>query len=301
MTHVELDAQTAVEAVRAIGIGLDHQVFPTVADGGLVLPRQPTSDHLQLGKEKCYVERTSGSTAGSRKGTTRRKRTTGGSWPPSPPPSIVRRSSAAEYEEDFGGLIAAYPRSQVFVAADGIWLVAPSTVVEGLAREAVFVAAIPFDVGRTTQGWGFWTGGSHAFAQWIGPRHTNFPHGSICAFDSRDEAWHTGDSTVVLLDLYSVWAARHLHLEFFGRWPGSQTARWPHERRLECRPDELCGCGSFKKTYSECCYGKDHERYALQDALTFLRETNGGERSPPREILEFLRKQISPPSMAPYM
>lgn len=300
MTHLEHQQHAAAAAVRDIGIGLDHQIFPTVADGGLVLPRRPKSDHFVLGKEKSNVKRTSGPTAGSRQGAAGWKGTASGSRPPGAPASVVRRSSAAEYEEDLGELIAAYPRSRVLVEEDGIWLLVRSTLVRELDREAIFVVAIPFSLERPTQAWAFWSRGNEAFAQWIGPRHTNFPHGSICAFDVTDDVWRTGDSTVLLLDLYSVWAVRHLHLEYFGRWPGSQSARWPHERRLECRQDELCGCGSLEKTYAECCHPHDIQRDALRDAISFLLETNGGHRSPPAEIVAFLRRQSAPPPMAKY-
>jgi hypothetical protein len=303
MTHTESQGQrtgAAYEAIRTIGLGLDRQEFPRVADGGLVLPTQPVAVHLEVGKEKCDVEPKGGPATGSGQGAARRKGKAGGSWPSGPAPSIVRRSSAADYEEDLAKLKVAYPKSQVFVANDGIWLVAHSAVVQGLDREAVFVAAIPFDIRKTTQGWAFWSRGCLAFAQWIGPRHTNFPCGSICAFDPRDNVWTTGDSAILLLDLYSVWAVRHLHLEYFCRWPGSQTARWAYERRLECREDELCGCGSIEKTYAECCLPKDVQSDPIRDAVSFLWETCGGERSPPAEILQFLREQSVPPPIARY-
>lgn len=265
------------------------------------LPSRPKSDHFVLGKEKSNVKRTSsGPTSGSRQRSAGWKGTASGSRPPSAPASVVSRSSATEYERHFGELIAAYPRSRLLIQADGIWLLVRSKLVQGLDREAIFVVAIPFSLEKPTQAWGFWSRGNEAFAQWIGPRHTNFPHGSICAFDVADDVWRTGASTVTLLDLYSVWAVRHLYLEHFGRWPGPQRARWPHERRLECRPDELCGCGSLEKTYAECCHSHDVQRDALRDAVSFLLATNGGHRSPPIEIVGFLRRQSAPPPMAKF-
>lgn len=304
MIHTESKGQklsAAFEAVRTIGLGLDRQVFPRVADGGVVLPNGAAALPVQMGKEKSYVEPQRGSAAGSRQRTARRKGAAGGSWAASPAAPLVRRSSAAAYQEDLGQLTSAYPTSRVWFEKDGIWLVARSTLVEGIGREAVFVVAIPFDLSSRTQGWAFWSRGSLAFAQWIGPRHTNFPYGSICAFDPEDNAWSSGDSPTSLLDLYTVWAVRHLFLEHFGRWPGSQTARWPYERRLECREDELCGCGSMNATYAECCLPGDLQRDTVRDALTFLNETQGGERAPPIEIVEFLRTQSIPPSMSRYL
>ncbi len=303
MIHTESQREqpsTGYEAVRRIGLGLDHQVFPKVADNGLVLPAQPVTVQLQLGKEKSDVEPKRGSSTGSWERAAGRKGKADGSWPAAPAPSRVRRSTAADYEEDLAQLKVAYPKSQVFVADDGIWLIAHSALVDGLDREAVFVAAIPFDLRKNAEGWAFWSRGCLAFAQWIGPRHTNFPLGSICAFDPQDGAWNTGDSAVLLLDLYSLWAVRHLYLEYFGRWPGSQTVRWAYERRLECRGDELCGCGSVEKTYAECCLRGDLQGNVLRDALFFLSETGGAERSPPSEIRQFLLTQSAPPPIARY-
>jgi hypothetical protein len=301
MIHSETDdgkAATGYELVRRIGLGLDRQVFPTVADGGLVVPSEPAAPDLHLGKERNSVKRKKRSATGSWEGSSGWKGQTG--WPASPATPIVRRSSAADYAEELRRLESAYPVSRVWVVKEGIWLIAHSALGEGLDREAVFVVAIPFDVARNAQGWGFWSRGSLAFAQWIGPRHTNFPHGSICAFDARDGAWQTGDSPVTLLDLYSVWAIRHLHLERFGRWPGSQAARWAYERLVECSEDELCGCGSLDRTYAECCLAEDARRNRIQDAVVFVLETSGGKRSPPAEILQFLREQCVPPPMSRY-
>lgn len=189
----------------------------------------------------------------------------------------------------------------MWVEPDGIWLLVHSGLVEGLDRDAIFLVAVPFDTSKTTQGWGFWSRGCLAFAQWIGPRHTNFPFGSICAFDQEDHVWSTGDSLVLLFDLYSVWAVRHLYLDRFGKWPGSQTARWSHERQIECREDELCGCGSLDRTYADCCLPGDLRRDKILDAVVFLIETGGGERSPPREVMHFLRTQSKPPAMQKYV
>ena len=179
-----------------------------------------------------------------------------------------------------------------------MWLLARSAVVHGLDREAVFVVALPYDPLAGVRAWGFWDRHCLAFAQWIGPRHTNFPDGSICAFDMRDGTWRHGDSVVPLLDLYSVWAARQLHLDFFGRWPGSQVARWPYERLLETHADELCSCGSLDKTYAQCCRPKDQQRNFIADALRYIRDTAGGKRQPPDAVIKFLRTQVSPPDLS---
>lgn len=291
----------AREAVQFIGLGLDHQVFPTVANGGRILAHAYAGRQLDVGKENRNAEQQRGSAAGSWKGSARREGATRGSRTSSPAPQVIFRRSKEDYASALEELVVAYPGSQMWFEKDGIWLVAPSVIVQGLDRHAVFIVAIPFDLSARAQGWGFWSRGNLAFAQWIGPRHTNFPHGSICAFDQHDRVWETGHDPTLLLDLYTVWAARHLFLDFFGRWPGSQTARWPFERLLECRHDELCACGSLTATYGECCLKPDRDSDQVRDAVSFLLDTNGGHRSPPEKVVEFLRSQSTPPSLTRYL
>ena len=48
---------------------------------------------------------------------------------------------------------------------------------------------------------------------------------------------------------------------------------------MECREDELCGCGSLDMTYSECRLPSDRQRSLLLDALFFLREVPETERA----------------------
>jgi hypothetical protein len=304
MTHTDPGRQSQAAAralVRTIGLGLHRQVFPTVGVGGLVLPSVSAGVHRQPEKEQYHVSTARGSSARPRQRSARREREASGFRSAGSAAQVFRSSSAAECGAQLTQLTAAYPTSRMWVEVDGIWLVVHSRLVEGLEREAVFIVAIPFDATRTTQGWGFWSRGCLAFTQWIGPRHTNFPFGSICAFDARDNVWATGDSPVLLLDLYSVWALKHLYTELFGQWPGSQTARWAYERQHEWHEDELCGCGSPNKTYGECCRPEDLQRDRVRDALEFLNESCGGERSPPPDVMRFLRTQSDPPSMAKYL
>lgn len=101
------------------------------------------------------------------------------------------------------------------------------------------------------------TGANSVGAAWFGPRHTNYPDGSICAFEKDAETWAFGDSLVALLDLLSVWAIRQLYLESFGRWPGPQASSYPYERLIEFQDTEHCGCAKLKGRYSQCCKPRD--------------------------------------------
>jgi hypothetical protein len=139
--------------------------------------------------------------------------------------------------------------------------------------------AVPFwDI--FPRSWGFWFQGC-----WIGPRHTNFPDGSICCFNFGDGTWFVGESLVALLDMNTVWAIRHLHLRFFGRWPGRQVAHYPYERTLELHDDELCGCGSSNR-YAECCKPADSKCDQVREAVSFA--MMGPLRSPPDAVRQFL-------------
>jgi hypothetical protein len=197
----------------------------------------------------------------------------------------------------------AYPSLRTFDDQDGLWLLAQSTVLRGLGREATFLVANPYNTSFYPRSWAFWTaGGEH---RWIGPRHTNFGDGSICAFSPDDGVWAPGDDLTLLLDLYSVWALRQLHLEVHGRWPGKQYSLGSdpqvqaYYRRIECRDDELCGCGSETLRYAQCCKARDVGYDFIALASHFLRSVKGGfqTRKPPDDVLAFIAGAGALPAM----
>lgn len=131
---------------------------------------------------------------------------------------------------------------------------------------------------------------------WIGPRHTNFPDGSICAFDPSDKVWSVGDSIIELIDFYTVWAMRHLHLEKYYRWPGAQMVTHAYERVIETHINELCGCGA-DKIYLECCYKNDIAIDQITLAIDFICKSSGVDRHPPDEVVNFVRSGGVLPSL----
>ena len=178
-----------------------------------------------------------------------------------------------------------------------MWLKTTSDLLPGLGLGAIFYTCFlyrplpppipPF------RAWGFWSN-----LEWIGPRHTNFPDGSICAFDPMDGTWQVGDPIVELLDIYTLWAVRQLHLRVYGRWPGAQSVPHVHERLEEFRDHELCGCAfGAAKTYAECCKPRDLKRSRIHEAIKFTLWSQGGLRKPPREVLAFSAGFSSPPSL----
>jgi hypothetical protein len=163
-----------------------------------------------------------------------------------------------------------------------------------LRQRAIFLIGISFP-GRTVRSWAFW-GDPLAYPEWIGPRHTNFPDGSICAFEPTDATWQFGGSLVKLVDLYTLWAMRHLYLREFGRWPGYQAVHFAGERILELRADEHCGCVNSEKLYGECCMPSDMAIDRISESLRFFRDT-GGLRAPPDPVVTFVRSRRGLPSL----
>ncbi|MBI3916125.1 MAG: hypothetical protein HY322_03865 [Betaproteobacteria bacterium] len=280
-------------ALREIGSDLDRQTFPRVKDRGIVTPSD-TAVTITLGEEKHDVSQRR-STTGSWKGTTRGERPAGRSWSPRRTTPFVGASLEARYEEELDEIERAYPGTKVWKQKEGLWLLSKSSLLEGLQRAAIFLVGISY-AHAMAHGWGFWKQDMIG-VRWIGPRHTNFPDGSICAFYQDDETWIVGDSIIKLLDLYSVWALRHLYLEEFGRWPGPQAVFHPYERLLELRDDEYCGCGQSGQQYGMCCRDRDLARNRIADAVNFTLNFAGGLREPPAAVVRTVYDQSKPPRL----
>lgn len=282
--------------IREIGKHLDRGLFPAVYNRGIVRPNGASGSSSLLGLEMCHE-----ATGSSRPATGPWQRSSRGQGAPGRPWPARRSRSAgapapvvsAQLREAYlAGLTdcaRAYPTLVAWDSGHGMWLKAESAITDGLGRTALFLLHLPYSRTLRVQGWGFWK--TAVSRTWIGPRHTNFPDGSICAFETADGTWGPGAPLVALLDLYTVWAARHLHLEWFGRWPGFQSVPHPAERICEIRDDEFCGCGNFTDLYRDCCKPDD------------LRETTSAEmvdfwgfqrRRPPQEIVEAAWQQESP-------
>lgn len=282
------------ELLLRIGSRLDRDVLPLVYDGGFVLPSETAIDSSNQGMEQYDVrsERERGSTTRTRQRASRRK---GASNKPSSrtAPPFIGSSLRSTYENQVEEVRSAYPGARIWSTEGGFWLRTESGLLPGLQRTAEFVTAVPFVSSVMPRSWAFWHG-----SVWIGPRHTNFPDGSVCSFEPRDNTWKSGHSLVTLLDLHSIWAVRHLHYEKFGRWPGRQAVAHPSERLLEIQPDELCGCDRpTALPYSECCRSRDLARDRVRDTINFILKV-ARSRSPPGPIAAFLRDTTCVPRFA---
>lgn len=284
------------EQLFKIGAQLDANIYPVVKNGGVVMPSESAVIPSEMGKEKNHEQsRKRKSEARSRQGTTRWTWTPSGSRPSSETTSIIGSDLQAIYEAQLSAVEDAYPGTQVWRQKDGLWLLVESALLPNQGQKALFLICLPYSHSIRVRGWGYW-GSFFMPPIWIGPRHTNFPDGSICAFEEKDGTWLPGDSIVALLDLYTLWVVRHLYLKEFCHWPGYQAVSYPYERIVELANDEFCGCNNSDKLYSECCKEKDLSRNQVRDAVHFILAT-GGRREPPKSISEFIRTRNSFPSI----
>ena len=279
--------EEADRTLRIIGKQLDLDVFPLVRSGGYVAPSSLTTYYTNRDKEQ-YDERSKsrGSATGSRKGTTGGQGPAGGSGSAGKTESSVFTDLASAYCEQLDDIETAYPGLRVWQQPGGIWLLISAGLIRGSLITARFLVAVPFD-DRVPMAWAFWGDGS-----WIGPRHTNFKDGSICCMHIPDNTWAVGEPLVDLLDLFTLWAVRHLYVRLFGRWPGRQVAILRHERLTEISDDELCGCGSAIP-YGACCKKDDLKRNKMYVAIEFV--LYGRERAVPKCIWRFVNGQSEPP------
>lgn len=286
----------AKNQLAEIGRQLDRAMFPVVKNGGFVSPGGAAVFLRTLGKEQVdESKRPRTSPAEPWAGSRAWQGAPGRSWPPGEAAPLVGAGEVALYEAELGAIRVAYPGAEVWRQEGGFWLYVESAILPGLGRKAVFLVGVTTDK-RAVRSWAFWGGRVPGYS-WIGPRHTNFPDGSICAFEPRDGTWVFGDSLVALLDLYSVWALRHAHYEVFGRWPGPQAVAYPYERLLELADSELCGCGSTAR-YAECCKTSDQSRNRVAAAVQFYILSCLAIRQPPSSITLFLRDQEALPGVS---
>ena len=283
--------------LRILGDDLDRHRFPDVHDGGIVRPGNSAVLRFS-GQERDDVTRQfeRRSSTGSWKRPEGRKGSANSS------PSFIGTGFAEHDEEKFSEfyrselveLRRAYPRAKDWWHPDGFWLLVDGRILGSLQRTVTFVFCMSLFPPHAYQCWAFWDN-----SRWIGPRHTNFPNGSICAFEPLDGTWLPGDPLVDLFDLYSVWAMRHLHLEIFGRWPGSQSIPSIFERIVEVGPDEFCGCDREPpRRYKDCCFERDRACNQVALAVHFLIHTGGGSRRPPDTVVRFAQRRDDPPTLS---
>jgi hypothetical protein len=260
--------------LRHIGELLDHNRQVVVHKGGRVEPGLVTL-HPPLGKRGKNNARGTpeGPKTGSRQRTTARGSPVARSGPTSEAAPFV--GDTAVTTSGIDSVLDAYPEFRVQHCVDGVVIVGTVQPIRGLTDTATIFVRIDEQL-HTIAPSAWWECGV-----WIGPRHTNYGEASICAFEPSDASWHESHGLVELVDLYTVWVVRHLHLRLVGRWPGPQRLHTVRERLREHMPGELCGCGSLTP-YELCHRARDMMVPAFDRASEFYRIFKRGERTPPK-------------------
>lgn len=292
--------------LQRIGAALDEGRSLRVLNAGFVTIDRSSEflpEPMETENERQGTRRPA---AGARQGPARRQGAPRGSRTPGAAARLSRDGLAAAYHAQLTGLRSAYPMLEVLHDDEGMWLRVQSAVLAGLPQPATFLIGVPFRPGLDPKAWGFWGGGAGEALRWIGPRHTNFDDGTICAFAPHDGVWTEGGDLTTLIDVYSVWALRHLHLATLGRWPGRQYALAGADPRAqafyrlrECQDAELCGCGSATTTYGTCCKPRDTRWPFGEAANAFLKAAPGGftSRQAPDAVTNFLSGALAPPRL----
>jgi len=170
-----------------------------------------------------------------------------------------------------------YPDLRVIEVEDGTWVV---TQIFPIGRDGPSFSVCLFlsdDKTREAKAFAFAGDGSSGNA--VGPRHTNFPDASICAFCADDGIWLPGLSPHILLDLYAEWLLCHLFLKHEGYWPGRQWGDHASYRQKEFKNREWCFCGRGMR------YGACHAQSDAQEVARLKRDNLRWD-APPRDVLE---------------
>lgn len=280
--------------LRQIGHQLNRDIFPRICNGGYVnLSMQDGNDRRFKPRKTHERSRTRRSTAGTWQGTTRgqrpanRPRSSGAASP------VINQCISEKYKSNLHEVAEAYPGAVAVSTSDCIWLRTDCLLLSGLDDSATVISVLPL-YDKSPRSWGFWSDGT-----WVGPRHTNFPDGSICSFEPSDNTWAPGDSIVALLDLHTLWLLRHLHYRCLGWWPGSQCVRHPYERIAELKSNEKCGCDKRSgKSYKDCCQLQDENLSLLRLAVNFTITHDGGIRQLPASVRKLMHSFSDPPSFS---
>ena len=197
-----------------------------------------------------------------------------------------RKALRAQYAKHLRGVKEYYPSVISRELDDGIWVIAQS-----------------YPLGR--DGPGFWIClflpytdlfDPTAFAFWeispvpwpIGPRHTNYPDASICAFIPADDAWRPGDSPLILLNLYAEWIICQLFSARERKWPGAQFGMDAVYRTAEFGPNDWCSCDSGRR-YVDCHLGPDRVEVQLLKLRGEYRELSS--RAVPSAVTRFAKSK----------
>src|SRR5258707_5411496 len=139
--------------LQQVGAALDDHRPLRVHNHGLVALDQesPTATRAKENGDEGQGKR--GSAARSRERPARRKGPPRGSRPAGAASRIGGDVLRVAYEGQLTRLAEAYPTFRAFPDDDGMWLLARSSIISGLAREATFLVALPYRFGPGPCAW----------------------------------------------------------------------------------------------------------------------------------------------------
>lgn len=264
-----------------IGMAFDIGHMARVHDGGRVeILETPEKERVNEQQQRAR-----GSSAESRQRTEGPRRTPG-------EPGAVWSNGSCEWAR-LDEVRLAYP-TQIIPAAFGLWTVVKSKPLGHDGPQATFVVSVPTFPHPIIKSWAFWRTGE--FPKAIGPRHTNFPDHSVCAYAAEDKTWLPHFGLLPLVDLYSTWVVRQLYFNAFGRWPGDQIGMSALYRRTEFLDEEWCGCGSGER-YGRC-HGPADRAMSTEDANAEhlkIFKMPYQRRKVPVDVLRFVRSDFKKP------
>ena len=274
-------SEAALAQIRDVGLAIHHGRPIGAGQFGEIVVLNPEAAEQ---KENCYERREEGaqrSPAGTREG---REGAQAASAHSRQAISMPRRRN---YWAELPQLNEDYPGSVRLKDRLGIWYKVPVFPLGKTGPCAKVITAIPDDKNAKILSWGFWEDDRRI--SWIGPRHTNYPDGSICAFVENDQVWRDGNPLLGYYDNVSEWCLRQLFLHFNRHWPGRQSAPGRYYRVREGLGLERCFCDKPKVAYFECCRPLDILQLSDADRIDFLQFSGGtelGMQSPHPQLTE---------------
>lgn len=238
-------------------------------------------------------------TKGSRQG---RQGTSGGEGQPRSPHSlraVIRRDfldveALTELRRHYSSV-----RRWKEVSGTGVWLAVSIFPLGRGGPQADLIIAVPRDPAVFILSWGFWRIDGRVV--WIGPKHTNYPCGSICAFPAGSGVWTEGHGIRAYVDRLAEWIMRHLYLDAEGLWPGAHEGLHIYYRLRHTHPHECCTrCRSLNR-YEECCRGIDQLEVRDRDRGHFvnLYGCDVGDQRPHSRLFAWAQHmRRHPPSMS---
>ena len=122
--------------------------------------------------------------------------------------------------------MAEYPQLVLRTAHPGVWLSGWIQPVIGIRAEAWLELCYPYAPAVPIKAWAWWERGT-----WIGPRHTNYGDGSICAYERQITPGIAAGRWSIL------WTSRPAGLSatyIFVAWDGGRARRSSTRHGREC-------------------------------------------------------------------